>query len=156
MPHKLSYECRFAKFLASKEQFSSKKMIDMNGNVFMVDRDNVLPYLKQGWTLDYTQINIYHPLLCHDENLKNCDYHKMIQLKRVTNKKNVIHRHKILIEYLDKGWVLGKPPSIDGMNTDTNSSNKTTPPRQVEIVIKGQPKEQPREQPRVEIRILSI
>jgi hypothetical protein len=112
MSNKQSVQTRGTKLLAAREQFSLKRMINGSGTCFLVPREDVLVYLKKGWVLDYSQVNIYEPRLCQKPELERSDYHKMIQLKRISQKRSVEFRQSVLIEYLEKGWILGTPPAL--------------------------------------------
>jgi hypothetical protein len=153
MNHKQSYATRLAKFEASKEQFSLKRMIDLSGNYFMVNRDNVLEYLKRGWTLDYTQVNIYQPTLVSSPDLKQSDYHKMVQLKRISAKRSVEYRQSVLIEYLENGWVLGSPPVIAGNVSPNKSRIKIRLANEFEMSSNCS---QPLDTSRVTVKVLSL
>ena len=118
-----SIESRKARLESSREQFALKSMTNQQGAVVLVKRVQVLDCLKKGWTLNYSQVNIFHPTLCLDKNLKPSDYHKMIQLKRITHKRPVEYRLSILIQYRENGWVLGTPPAFPADNTTTESTH---------------------------------
>ncbi len=118
-----SIESRKARLESSREQFALKSMTNQQGAVVLVKREQVLDYLKKGWTLNYSQVNIFHPTLCLDKNLKPSDYHKMIQLKRISHKRPIEYRLSILIQYLEDGWLLGTPPAFPSDSIATESTH---------------------------------
>jgi hypothetical protein len=97
--------------LLVREIKSNRTLIDLDGNIHFLSKDDVLSRLKQKWKLASNKAYLFHPeLFKNKDSLSEKDYYKSIAIK---DRYSEEYQYQTIIDYLDDGWVLGCPSKIE-------------------------------------------
>lgn len=93
------------------EAKSNRTLIDLDGGIHFLAKEDVLSRLKQKWKLASNKAYLYHPeLFKNKESLREKDYYKMIAIKGRYNEE---YQYQTIIDHLENGWVLGCASKIE-------------------------------------------
>jgi hypothetical protein len=94
-----------------RELKSDRTLIDLDGNIHFISKEDVLSRLKQKWKLTSNKAHLFHPeLFKNKDSISEKDYYKSIAIK---NRYNQEYQYQTIIDYLEEGWVLGCPSKIE-------------------------------------------
>jgi hypothetical protein len=93
-----------------REIKSNRTLIDLEGHIHFLSKEDVLGKLKQKWKFASKSAYLIHPeLFKNKESLKKKDYFKSISIK---DRFSEDYQHQTIIDLLENGWLLGCPSKI--------------------------------------------
>jgi hypothetical protein len=93
-----------------REVKSNRTLIDLEGHIHYLSKEDVLDRLKQKWKFASKSAYLIHPeLFKNKESLRESDYYKSIGIKDSFNEE---YQYQTIIDYMENGWVLGCPSNI--------------------------------------------
>ena len=94
-----------------REVKSNRTLIDLEGHIHYLSKEDVLDKLKQKWKFASKSAYLIHPeLFKNKDSLRECDYYKTINIKDRFNEE---YQYQTIMDFLENGWVLGSPSKIE-------------------------------------------